>query len=133
MKKLVRHWAVDTYSLYLASLFASGIVFGDGWRTLLIAGAGLMAITLFGKPVINILLLPINMVTFGLFRWVSSAIALYLVELVIPGFEITRFKYAGLVHPWLDIPAMDLTGVWAYVAFAFVLSVISSIFYWIIK
>jgi putative membrane protein len=133
MKRLIRHYAVDTFSLYFVTTVASGIILEKGIETLLLAGLGLMAGSLLAKPVINILLLPLNLVTFGLFRWVASAIILYLVTLVVPGFKITGFHFLGFSSPWIDIPAISFSGVLAYIGFAFLLSLITSFIYWIVK
>lgn len=133
MKHILRAYVIATFSLWAVSSIAQGIVFEVGAETLLLSGVGLTVALLVVKPVINILLLPLNMVTFGLFRWVSSAVALYLVTLVIPGFKIEGFYYAGLASRWFDIPELNFSGVIAYVAFSFLLSVISSFIYWIRK
>lgn len=133
MKRILRAYAIATFSLWAVSQIAEGIQFTGGLETLFLAGAGLMVALLVARPVINLLLLPINLVTFGLFRWVSSAIALYLVTLVVPGFNIASFHFAGLTSRWLDIPQLNLKGVLAYVAFSFLLSLITSLIYWLRK
>lgn len=133
MKRLIKHYVIDTYTLYLVSLIASGLTFQDGVRTLLMAGLGLTAVTIFAKPIINLMLLPLNMVTYGLFRWVSSAVALYIVELIIKEFKIVEFTFTGFSNKWIDIPAMHFEGVAAYVAFAFMLSLFTSIIHWVFK
>lgn len=133
MKRILRHYLVNTLALYIASVAISGLVFEKGFETVFLAGAGLTAISIFVRPIINLLLLPINLVTFGLFRWVTSTIALYLVTLVIPGFTISGFQFAGLTSKWFDLPTMDVSGVLSYVAFSFVISLISSLMYWLIK
>lgn len=133
MKRIIRHYTIDTFSLFLVTRTAQGIVF-DSWpKTLLMAGLAIMATSLFAKPVINLLLLPLNMVTFGLFRWISSAVILYLVTLIVPGFKIVGFNFVGYASPWLDIPKINLPGMFAYVGFAFIFSLITSIIYWIVK
>jgi putative membrane protein len=133
MKTIIRHYIVDTVSLYLVSTFVTGIIFENGITTLLIAGFGLTVATLLIKPIINILLLPINLITFGLFKWISSVIALYLVTIVVAGFKISHFSYGGLTTKWLDIPAFGLDGFMAFIACSFVLSFISSFMYWLLK
>jgi putative membrane protein len=133
MKRVIRAYVYATFSLWAVSEIAEGIVFEKGLESLLLAGIGLMIALLVGRPIINILLLPINLITFGLFRWVSSAIALYLVTLVIPGFQVAGFHYGGLNSKWFDIPELSFKGVIAYVAFSFLLSLIISFIYWIRK
>lgn len=130
MKRIIRVFAISIVSLYLASQVADGMVFGDGSTTLIYTGIALTLTSFLGKPIISILLLPLNLVTFGFFRWVSSAIALYIVTLIISDFRIDYFLFEGLQSKWLDIPSMNLKGVWAFVGFAFVLSFISSSIHW---
>lgn len=133
MKKIFRHFAIDTLTLYAVSLFATGLVFEKGLATILLAGAGLTVASLLARPVINLLLLPINLITFNLFKWVSSAIALYLVTLVVPGFKITHFYFAGMASSLFTIPSFSLGGILSYAVFAFIISFITSSIYWIVK
>ncbi len=133
MKTIIRHYAIDTFSLFVVSRIAEGIVFAKGWQDLFLAGAGLTVVSLLAKPVISVLLLPLNLITFGLFRWVSSAIALYLVTLIVSGFMIVGFHFGGLSTKWFDIPTLNFAGLWAFVAFSFLLSFIGSLIHWIIK
>ena len=133
MKKILRHYVIDTFCLWTVSQVAKGIVYGKGFETLLLAGVGVTIISIIGKPVINLLLLPLNLVTFGLFRWISSAIILYLVTLIVKDFKIVGFKFAGLTSQWFDIPKLEFSGFLAYVGFSFLFSFLASFIYWLIK
>ena len=131
MKKILRHLVIDTLALFAVSTFTEGIVFEEGFKSLILAGIGLTVASLVAKPVINLLLLPVNLVTFNLFRWISSAIALYLVTLVVPGFKIVGFYFSGLTSSLVNIPVINISGVLAFVLFSFLISLITSLFYWI--
>jgi len=133
MKRILRLYVFDTVALYVASQIASGLVFESGIMTLLAAGLGLVVSTLVVKPIINILLLPINLITFGLFKWASSAIALYLVTLIVPGFKIIAFNIPALSSRWLDVPAIGLEGILAFVAFSFLVFLLTSVLTWLTK
>jgi putative membrane protein len=131
MRKILKHFIINTTSLYLISQSVAGIVFAGGIQTLFLTGAVLTAATLVVKPIINVLLIPINLLTYGLFRWVAYAITLYLVTVVVPEFKILFFNFSGFDSYWFSIPAIDLTGLLAFLAFSFLLAVFSSIVYWI--
>lgn len=133
MKTLLKVYITNTLSLYLASIAFRGITLTKGYESLFLAGLGLSLLSLLVKPLINILLLPLNLITFGLFRWVSSAIALYLVTLVVPGFKILGFSFSGLSSKWMDIPSINFSGILAIIAFSLVISLISSILHWLIS
>lgn len=133
MRTIIKHFLIDTISLYLISQAVSGIVFADGLYTLALAGLVLMIATMVVRPIINILLLPINLITFGLFKWVTYAITLYLVTLVVPGFHLGDFIFKGFTSYWFSIPGISLSGILAFIVFSFVISTVSSILYWIFK
>lgn len=133
MKKVLRHYIIVTYSLWITAKIASGIVFENGIKTLLISGIVFMIASLLAKPVINMLLLPINLVTFGFFRWVSSAIVMYLVTLIVPSFKLLSFSFSGYTSKWIDLPTLNFEGVLAFVAFSFIISIITSLIFWLFK
>src|SRR3989344_6927222 len=116
MKRILRHFTIDTYSLWLTSQVAAGMIFEEGIKTLIIAGVAVTLVSVFAKPIINILLLPLNMITFGVFRWVASAVVLFLVTLVIKQFKIVGFHFPGFNNVWIDIPAINVEGVLAFIA-----------------
>lgn len=133
MKSLIKIYLISTLALFFASRLFTGIILEKGLESLALAGLGLALISLLVKPLINLLLLPLNLITFGLFRWVSSAIALYLVTLIVPGFRIIGFSFAGYSSRWLDIPAFSLGSFFAFIGFSFAISVFASIIHWLIR
>jgi putative membrane protein len=133
MKSIIRHFSIDTYCLYLTSLVASGMIFEQGLKTIIIAGIAVTLVSVFAKPVINLLLLPLNLVTFGIFRWVASAVILYIVTLLVKTFKIIEFSFSGFTNKWIEIPTLHFEGVLAFVAFSFVLSILTSSIHWLVK
>lgn len=133
MKKILRHFIIDTFCLYLVTKVATGINLGNGFNTLILAGMAITVVSLVAKPIINLLLLPINLITFGLFRWVASSFVLYITSLIVPAFKIMYFHFAGISSKWFDIPTLNFKGVMAYICFSFLLSLFTSFIYWLIK
>lgn len=133
MKRILRHFVIDSVSIFIVSSIASGMIFQKGIETLLLTGLGLTIASLIAKPVINLLLLPVNLITFGLFRWVSAVAVLYIVTLVVPGFQIVDFNFAGYSSVWFDLPVVYFVGFLAVLSFSFLHSLVSSFIYWLIK
>lgn len=133
MRGLLKHFILDTIALYLVSQAVEGLTFTEGIITLFLAGLVLMLANMIIKPILNILLLPLNLVTLGLFKWVTFAITFYLVTLVVPGFKLGNFVFSGYNSYWFNIPAISFEGIFAFIAFAFVISTFSSILRWIFK
>lgn len=133
IRKAIKYFLVNSTSLYLINLAISGLSFSNGTSTLLLTALALMGASLVIKPIINILLLPINLITFGLFRWVTYAVMLYLVTLIVPGFEVTKFYFSGLSTYWITIPQISLNGILAFIAFSLIITITSSILDWLLK
>ena len=129
MKRILRHFLIDTAVLYLVSQNIGGLNFNGGIQTIFLAGVVLAVTTMLIKPLINILLLPLNLITFGLFKWIAHAISLYIVTLVVPGFSISGFHFIGLNSYWFSLPPVDLTGTIGLIAFSFLISFGSSLLY----
>jgi putative membrane protein len=133
MKTILKAYLVSLVSLYLVSQTISGMVFRNGLETILITAAALAISALLIKPVINILLIPINLMTFGLFRFLSSAITFYLITMVVKDFNIIEFNFAGISTHYFSLPPLILHGLLAFVAFSFTISFINSILHWVVK
>lgn len=133
IKKLLRAFVIETTALYLASQIAQGLSFEKGVQSLLLTGFALGIASFVIRPIINILLLPINLVTFNLFKWLSHAVTLFLVDLLLSEFSIGGFRFLGLVSDYLDIPAITLDpGVLSYLAFSVIIATIANVIYWVV-
>lgn len=133
MRGILKGYIISTGSLYIVSQITSGLVFKEGIYTILLAGFALMVANLIIKPVLNILLLPLNLITLGLFKWVTYAITFYLVTLVVPGFKITGFIFHTYNSYWVNIPGLSLNGIFAFIAFSFAISLVSTFLHWLFK
>lgn len=56
-----------------------------------IAAIVLGLLNTFLRPFLEILSLPVTIITFGLFSWVISALVLWITSLLVPGFEVAGF------------------------------------------
>jgi putative membrane protein len=134
MKKIFRSILIEAVVLYLVSQATSGLFFEGGVKDIVITGVCLALATLLVRPIVNVLLLPINLLTFGLFKWISNAVTLYIVDLVLNQFRIGNFSYVGFSNDWFTIPAYSTNSiVLSYIVFSFVIFFISSILYWLVK
>ncbi|MEK7526635.1 MAG: phage holin family protein [Patescibacteria group bacterium] len=134
MKNIFRSILIETIVLYLVSQATSGLFFEGGVKDVLITGVCLALATLLVRPIVNVLLLPINLITFGLFKWLSNALVLYLVDVVLNQFRVGNFAFAGFANEWITVPMYTTNSlILSYILFSFVIFFISSIFYWFVK
>jgi len=101
MKGLLRLFAVATLSLYLTSLIFAGISVSGGMGSFLAAGLILTLAYLVLRPILTLVTLPLNIVTFGLFSIVTNMIILYFVDVIfapltISSFTVPQFSFLGI-------------------------------------
>lgn len=132
MKRIIRAFAVYALILWFLANYIGGVEFGNDLKILLSGALALTLAEIFLKPIINLLLLPFNLVTLGVFRWVSNVLMLYITTLVVPGFSIVPFTYPGFSSNLFIIPEMQLGVIGAYILLSFVLSVIASFVFWLV-
>ncbi|MDP2815257.1 MAG: phage holin family protein [Rectinemataceae bacterium] len=88
------HWIVTALAIGIAAYLIPGI-------EVTLVGAFVLAVVLgiinvFLKPIINLLTLPLNILTLGLFSLVVNALLIMLAGQVVPGFTVDGFWTAFL-------------------------------------
>ena len=133
MKRIFRSILINAAAIWLISQVVTGIVLERGIETLLVAAFALGMINLLIKPVINILLLPINLITLGTFRWLVNVASLFLVTVIVPDFKIVSFQFIGLTYKGIIVPALSLNLLFSFVVISFLISLVTSFLYWLLK
>ena len=132
MKGILRNVIIHSVSLFLLAQLAAGVKISGGVQTFILGGAVLYLISLLIKPILNILTLPFNLATFGAFSFLTNALMLYLLTILISQIIISPFVFPGLTFAGFIIPKIAFNLFFAYVVSAFVLSVITSAVKWFI-
>jgi len=134
MKNWLRLFLISTFALWLVNRwFPEGLNIAGGTPALLKAGLGLMLANYLVRPLFNIIMLPINLLTFGLFRWIVNVAILWLVVKFIGGISIHPFNFNGITFGGIVIPALSFNAWTAWIAIPFLLSLISGLFIWLVK
>ncbi len=133
LKKHLRAFFYNLFALWVVAQAFSGVHLAQGLQSYLLAALSLTLVNILVKPIIKLLLLPVNLLTLGAFRWLINVLALYLTTLVYPPFQIGGFFFSGYSRQGFVIPATELGTFWAYVLVSFTLSFITSFLFWLAK
>ena len=133
MKKHLRKWLIFVISLAAVNQLTNTLGFTAGIKTLLVVAAAFTVFDAAIKPVVKILLLPINLLTLGLARWVVNVVGLYLVTIAVPGFVIFPYQFPGFNYQGFIAPPFSLSLFWTYVLISFLLNLTFSLVSWILK
>lgn len=129
MKYLIRVFLFNTFSLWMASEILPALSLHGDVQTTLLAGFVLSILMLGVAPILRILFIPINILTFGLLSWFINVIVLYLLTLFVPEVEILPWNFPGVSWFGFTIPAFVFSYFLSLVVSSLVVTLLSNIFH----
>lgn len=131
MRKLLRYFLINLVALLATTKVITGLTYTGGIKSLLFGALVFMLINLILVPLLRILLLPLNLLTLGLFAWVTNVLALYALTTIVSDFKLLPFTYQGLAWNGLNIPAYDLSPFLVAVAASLMIGFITNFLQWL--
>ena len=133
MKKILKTTLLISFSLALQNQIWTNLTFSQNILTI-IKVAFIMAIfEILLKPIIKILLLPINLLTLGLFWIVINTVGFYLAVFLLSDFRVNPIHTLPFLWQGFRFPAINIFGFWVYVVNSTTQNFILSIFRFILK
>lgn len=102
-------------AFYVTAYLIGGFRIEPTWQAYLLASFIFVILNWTAGPVIKLLLLPINLLTLGLFRWLTNVIVLYIFDTLYGGITISAYRFPGMSTPLLSLPAGDINLFWTLV------------------
>lgn len=93
MKKLLRYILIITFVLVTENQIFGNLFFDGGTLTIIKVSVILTVFELLLKPIIKLLLLPINILTLGLIRIVINTLGLYLSIYLLGDFKVKNISF----------------------------------------
>lgn len=133
MRSLIIKILATTISLFSASYFVAGFQIENSWQAFLTAGLVFIIFNAIASPVIKLLLLPINLLTLGLLRWLTNVLVLYLFDILYTGVTISGYDFSGMSSSVIALQPRHISLFWALVLSSFFISLtyslVSSLFH----
>lgn len=123
MRTLIVKIIATMVSFYATACLIAGFKLDATWQSYLLAAVIFLLFNLLVTPILKLLLLPINLLTLGLFRWFTQVLVIYLFDLLYTGLTISRYFFPGFSSSLLSLPAGDISSFWVYCLSALVMSV----------
>lgn len=131
MKGLLRRFLFYTIALFATTQLLSGFRLSGGLQIYIITGIVLALMMLILKPILNLLSMPLNLITFGFASFLVNAIILFLLTVFIAQVNVEPFTLPGIYFAGFSIPPIGLNKWFAYLVASIVLSGVYSILTWV--
>jgi len=124
MKKIFKFTLLLTFTLITTNQIWNNLFFQTIPWTIIKVAFVLSVFEVILKPIIKILLLPINILTLGTFRIIINTFGLYLVTFIFSDFQVKNINSPATVFWGLKIPQFTFTNFFAYLITSFTISTI---------
>jgi len=133
MKKILRLTLLFSFSLVCTNLLWNNLTFETTPWTYIKTALVLAIFEIILKPILKIILFPINLLTLGLFRAVIDTVGLYLAAFVFSDFYVGNIHSSSTYFFGLNIPQFNFTGFWAFLITSLTIGFFLNLFTIIIK
>lgn len=134
LRLVLKILAINFAAMYISSRLLGGVItFYGGIGTLFFVTVFISVANLLVKPLVNLLLLPIHLLTLGLSRWVANLVTLYLATIFFPGMKIHSFISARIDLVYLIIPSIHFSVFGAFILSTLTLTCVFHLLYWILE
>ena len=127
MRKFIIKILATAASFYVAGYALAGVQLENTWSAYLVASLVFVIFSVVLAPIIKLLLLPINLLTLGLFRWLTNVLILYIFDLLYDGIRIASFTFEGYRSAFISLPSTQLSLFWVLVIASLLMSLTYSI------
>lgn len=131
MKHLIRVFLFNVFALWLSSQILPTLTAPGGATTILFAGFVLSILMLVVQPLLKILFIPINILTFGLLSWLMNVIVIYLLTVFVPEIRINLWVFPGTTWAGFVIPSIHFTYYTALIASSLLISTITDVLHYV--
>jgi len=100
--KLLGKLLINILAFYVVDYLVPGFDFNDFW-TIVVTAIIFGVINMFIKPVLQIITLPISILTFGIAAFLVNVLLLWLTSYIVPGFLIVNFSTAAIASIILSL------------------------------
>ncbi|MFA6250503.1 MAG: phage holin family protein [Candidatus Shapirobacteria bacterium] len=128
MRKLLKFCLTTIFGLITVNYAWQNLVFSNQAITIIKVSFILAIFEFFLKPVIHLLLLPINFITLGSLRIVINTLGIYLAVFLLNDFQVKNINFSSVSLGGFTIPNLKFENFTAYLITSLTLSLILVLF-----
>jgi len=127
MKYLMRMILFNIFALFVTNQIFPGMTIKSEWWSIIFAGFILALLRLLIQPMLKIVFIPINLITFGLLAWFVNVIVIYLLTWFVPEVTIQPWNFPGVNWAGFIIPSAHLSYIWSLITASLLVTCIANL------
>lgn len=127
-----RQSLLNSIALYISAAVYPGLVIPQNLVQLFWAGVIFTLVNFLAKPLIKLILLPLNLLTLGLLSWLSQVLVLVIAVKLVPGLKVVAWVLPAWQQAGFSSPSFSLALFPSFIAATVVLSLSYKLLDWIL-
>lgn len=108
MRHYLKSVIITVATFYISTSLINTVSFGNDPKNILMFLGGLWIISQIVNPIFSLVLLPVNILTFGLISFLLNVAFVFALLTFLPGFSVSAFYFPGAVIQGVIFPAVPL-------------------------
>lgn len=133
MKFIFKRYLLTVVSIFITTQFVGAFSLNNGWYGLFYASFILSILFYIVAPILNLIMLPVNLITLNLSSWIVQILIFYLWTIMVSQVQVTAWKFTGIHLGPIILSGVNLLKWQVIILLAFVFIVINKLLNWIFK
>ena len=132
MRNLLKDVIIQSLCLYMVSLIFPGLKIYNA-ESLFLGGFLLVLGYKIFTPILQIILLPFNLISFGLFSAATTLVSLFIITGFVKSIKIHAFTFPGIAFYFLNIKSFYLTLFLSFIVISVTIYVLGKLMNWVFE
>ncbi|OGD86937.1 hypothetical protein A2164_01845 [Candidatus Curtissbacteria bacterium RBG_13_35_7] len=133
MKHYIKSFILTIATVYIVYNLVPTISFGQDPKNIVYFIGGLWLISQIINPIFSIVLLPINLLTFGLVSFILNTVFVYVLTNYLPNFTISAYDFPGAEIDGIIFPPISFTSVMTIILVSLIITLLQKLFHLIFE
>lgn len=133
MKFVLRKYFLTVSSLFLLSQLIPSVAITNSWNGLFYASLILSLLFYLIRPIINLIMIPLNLITLNLSSWLVNIIIFYIWTIITNTVKISDWQFGGLNIGAITLSSFNLVKWQVIIVGAIVYILINKLLEWTFK
>jgi len=133
MRSLLKKYLLTLTVVYTLTLFIPAVSIAQGWSGLFYASLVLSILFYIARPIVNLIMLPLNILTLNLSAWLINIVIFYLWTVLVPEVEVIEWSFAGASFGNFIFSSYNFAGWQVIIICAIFITMLNQFLNWVMK
>lgn len=133
MKYLLKRYLIIAIAVYLVTQIIGGFFIENSWKGFFYSALILTILMYIAKPIVDLFLLPINLLSLNLASWLMNILTIYIWTLLATDITISSWQFEGFKFSLFSLSPFYFLRWQMIILVGIVLTIVIQVLNWVLK